>query len=124
MYYILFPYSSNRIWSAIIGKPRLKAKMPGDEAKLQTLPLVLRACGRQNPSLLVEQTYQMSCDEARSRSGGTAYESGAPCNEEGATNLAGDEVFEEQVEANGRVLLFYVMLWIHVLLEVPLQVSQ
>ncbi|KAI5063713.1 hypothetical protein GOP47_0022260 [Adiantum capillus-veneris] len=30
---------------------------------------------------------------------GAAYESDAPCKKEGVTNLAGDEVFEEQVEA-------------------------
>ncbi|KAI5066720.1 hypothetical protein GOP47_0019344 [Adiantum capillus-veneris] len=90
-----------------------------------------------------------------------AYKGEAPCREEGDTNLADDEVFEEQVKAlvghaleyeklslepftkgldagwqrdqfclamqqveeNSRVLLFYVMLWLHVLLEVALQVS-
>ncbi|KAI5069845.1 hypothetical protein GOP47_0016146 [Adiantum capillus-veneris] len=92
---------------------------------------------------------------------GAAYKGEVPCNEEGSANLAGDEVFEEQVEAlagcalkseelvlmpiledldtglqrdqvflamqqveaNCRVLLFYLMLWIHVLREVSLQVS-
>ncbi|KAI5066683.1 hypothetical protein GOP47_0019307 [Adiantum capillus-veneris] len=89
-----------------------------------------------------------------------AYESEAPCKEEGFANLAGDKVFEQdealagkalkyeelvlepitegldtgmqrdqvclamqQVEASGRVLLFYVTLLIAMLLEVALQVS-
>ncbi|KAI5067611.1 hypothetical protein GOP47_0018139 [Adiantum capillus-veneris] len=100
-------------------------------------------------------------DDSMESDVGATYEHEAPCNEEGATNLAGDEVLEKQVislaghvleyekgalvpftegldtglqrdqvclamhqvEANGRVLLLHAMLWIHVLLEVALQVS-
>ncbi|KAI5064515.1 hypothetical protein GOP47_0021185 [Adiantum capillus-veneris] len=97
-------------------------------------------------------------DDSMEADTGAAYEPEAPCREEGTTNLAGVEVFEEQVvvlashalemalvpftkgwdtglqrdqvglsmhqvETNGRVLLFYVLLWIHVLWEVSLHVS-
>ncbi|KAI5057846.1 hypothetical protein GOP47_0027861 [Adiantum capillus-veneris] len=100
-------------------------------------------------------------DDSMEADTGATYEREAPCNEEGVANLAGDEVFDEQVEAlaghvleyeelalepftegwvtgmqgryvclameqveaNGRVLLFYVILWIHVLWEFDLQVS-
>ncbi|KAI5056037.1 hypothetical protein GOP47_0029558 [Adiantum capillus-veneris] len=100
-------------------------------------------------------------DDSMETDTSTAYESSAPCNKEGATNLAEDEVFDEQVkalaghaleyekvvlepilegldtslqrehvcftmqqvEANGKVLRFYGMLWIHVLWKVALQVS-
>ncbi|KAI5071805.1 hypothetical protein GOP47_0014056 [Adiantum capillus-veneris] len=38
-------------------------------------------------------------DDSMETDTGAAYESEAPCKEEGATNLVGDEVFDEQVEA-------------------------
>ncbi|KAI5074904.1 hypothetical protein GOP47_0010865 [Adiantum capillus-veneris] len=97
-------------------------------------------------------------DDSMETHTGTTYESEVPCREEGNTNLVGDELLQEQVEAraghtlgyeelvlgpifedlnagvqgkhvclamqqveaNGRVLLLYVMLWIHVVLKVSL----